>query len=108
MRFKAAESYYANIWIGGDPNIAKQVLRRYVFAHPLCVTVTPTDFIYTGGVESGMCVRMMNYPRFPKEKNPFRMEANQLAMHLLEELGQWSCSVEHPDQTIWMSRRPEK
>ena len=34
----------------------------------LCVTVTPTSYIYVNGGENGCIIGILNYPRFPKTK----------------------------------------
>lgn len=99
------KSWYANIWIAGDIDVAKQVCRKYVFQHPLCVTVTPTSFIYTGGQEEGVIVRMIHYPRFPQDRGKLVATSMQLATELCEQLCQWSYSIEWPDETTWFSRR---
>lgn len=54
------------IWIGGDYDTAKAACRRFTM-RGLCVAISQTDFIYTMGAESGVCVTLINYPRFPME-----------------------------------------
>ena len=63
----------------------------------LCVTVTPTTFVYTGGDEPGAIVGLINYPRFPKSQSEIRVEALKLASILATKLGQKRLSVVFPD-----------
>lgn len=104
---KTENTWYANIWIAGDYRSALQYCREYCFINPLCVTVTPTSFVYKGGLEDGVCVRMINYPRFPKSVESLKQLANNLAEFLRIKLCQESFSIEMPDVTHWVSYRTE-
>ncbi len=73
----------------------------------LCVTVTPTTFVYTGGAEEGVEVGLVNYPRFPSTQGILDVKAQRLGKHLLERLCQHSFLVVSPDVTMWHSTRPE-
>lgn len=97
------KSFYANIWIGGDYSVAVQTCREHCQITPLCVTVTPTDFVYVGGMEAGVCVRIMQYPRFPESELVLRGKAWSLADRLRDALCQRSFSIEFPDTTHYDS-----
>lgn len=73
----------------------------------LCVTVTPCNFIYTGGQESGVSIGLLNYPRFPKEPTAITARAMKLAERLMVDLCQWPALVVTPEETTWINRRPE-
>lgn len=103
---KTAPTWYANIWIAGDHTVALQAC-RYFCQEGLCVTVTPTTYVYTGGSEEGVCVRLINYPRFPSDPVALRDKAERLAEYLKAELFQGSCSIEFPDETVFVSTRPQ-
>lgn len=105
MTHKSASTFYANIWIGGDHNVAVQACREYCAENPLCVTVTPTSFVYVNGMETGVCVRLINYPRFPKTHDEINNEALKLAEFLRKKLCQDSYSIETPEVTDWVSYR---
>lgn len=45
---------------------AKALCQAYVDEVGLCVTVTPTEYIYKGGREPGVMVGLIRYPRFPE------------------------------------------
>jgi hypothetical protein len=70
--------------------------------------VTPTKFIYTGGAEDGVCVRLINYPRFPKTPEEIVQTASELAEFLRSVLCQWSYSIETPTTTFWQTHRVER
>lgn len=103
---KTAPTWYANIWIAGDHAVALHACRSFC-QEGLCVTVTPTTYVYTGGAEEGVCVRLINYPRFPMDPVLLRVKAERLAEHLKAELFQGSYSIEFPDETAFFSTRPQ-
>jgi len=100
-------TFEAAIYIGGDPVRAEQLCRAWVDRHPRCVTVEPVRFVYTGGQEDGVRVKLINYPRFPATPQEIWSAARALGLHLLAELAQQSFSIVATDATEWFSRRPE-
>lgn len=102
-----AETWAATIWIAGDLPDIRLACRHYTLKG-LCVTVTPTTFVFTGGVEEGAAIGLINYPRFPKEASELDREAESFAHWLVERLCQQSCSVVMPSRTIWLSRRTDE
>lgn len=102
---KSEPSFYANIWIAGDHARAVQACREFCMNVPLCVTVTPTTFVYVGGAEEGVCVRLINYPRFPKSLSELQETAGALAEFLRTALCQHSYTIEGPQETEWNTRR---
>lgn len=101
-----APTYEAVIHIAGSAAAARDSLREYVLKG-LCVSLTEEDFIYTGGLEAGVAVRLINYPRFPASREAIEREALALAHFLIERLHQSSCCVVAPDYTHWLSRRAD-
>jgi hypothetical protein len=97
------KSFYANIWIGGDYAEAIAACRRFCQTTALCVTVTPAAYVYVGGMEEGVCVRLLQYPRFPESEDALRNTARLLAAHLRDVLCQRSFSIEFPDVTEYDS-----
>ena len=69
----------------------------------LCVTVTPTYFIYTNGGEPGAIVGLINYPRFPSTPEEIVTHATQLATRLQSQLGQQRVSIVYPESTVMLS-----
>lgn len=100
----AAPSYKAEIYIGGNYAAAVEACRAYCLKG-LCVSVEAADYVYTGGIESGVVVRLINYPRFPKPPAEIEADALALAEYLIRALHQSSASVYTPDNTTWLSRR---
>ena len=45
------------------------IISEYCDEEGLCVTLTHTTFIYTGGREPGIIVGLINYPRFPRKQS---------------------------------------
>lgn len=101
-----APSFSFTIFMAGDIAQAKQVCREYCFAKGQCITIEPTDYIYTGGEEAGFRVGLINYPRFPTDETALEQRAYDLADLLMERLCQHSYSIMGPKQTVWVSRRP--
>jgi hypothetical protein len=97
------------VFMAGDVEHAKQVVRRFCNESPCCVTVTPTTYIYRGGEESGFVVGFRNYPRFPSDAYELRRLAGELADRLREVLGQDSYMVSDASGlSVWRSLRGEK
>lgn len=106
MRNQAA-TWYAAIWIAGSRADAIRACREFCRDTPLCVTVTPTSYVYTGGLQEGVCVRLINYPRFPSSVSDLEIKAERLAEFLLIHLCQESYSIEYPVETHWVSYREQ-
>ena len=104
---KSEPTWYANIWIAGNHDRAVDCCRAFCLETPLCVTITPTTFAYVGGVETGVCVRLIQYPRFPEDIESLTNKAKELAEYLRQWLCQHSYSIEYPDTTEWVSSRPD-
>lgn len=105
MRTECAPSWPVSIFIAGDCTKAHEICRAFCDEEGLCVTVTPTAYVYTGGEEAGVIVGLINYPRFPSEPNDILATAKLLALELMAKLEQESVSVQTPDETHWFSTR---
>lgn len=104
MNRKTETAFYANIYMAGDVQDAKRICANYCMKG-LCVTVTETTFIYTGGRETGFVVGLVNYPRFPSTPEDITREAETLADVLIRNLCQHSALIQTPADAIWISRR---
>lgn len=104
MTIAIAPTFTATIYMAGDLAVARQACREFCTAG-LCVTIEPTDFVYTGGAEAGVRVGLLNYPRFPAEPSAILDKAFALAELLRERLCQHSWLVVTPTDTFWNSRR---
>jgi hypothetical protein len=104
MKTTTQPTHTIRIYLSGSIEAAKQVIREHVLERPLCVTVEPTTFIYTGGEEAGYVVGLLNYPMFPTAPNELNVRANVLAELLLEHTFQRSALVVTPTDTKWITR----
>ena len=103
----ALPTYQIRLYLSGPIDVAKQVIREHVLTHPLCVTVEPTTFIYTGGEEQGYVVGLLNYPRFPTAPNELNVRAKALAELLLDRTFQHSALIVTPTDTTWITKRSD-
>ncbi|MBB4861599.1 hypothetical protein HNP46_000410 [Pseudomonas nitritireducens] len=103
----STKTFYARIFMAGDIEVAKQVCRKECQRDGLCVTIEPTQYIYTGGEEAGFVVGLSNYPRFPAMPETILARARDLGKKLLGELNQGSFSIMTPDRTEWYSMRKQ-
>lgn len=104
---KVCPTYWVNIHIAGDLAVIKQTCRVFCQSVGLCVTVTPTDYIYTGGSQTGATIRLINYPRFPKTNEEIYDLASRLAQHLKDDACQESFTLETPSLTTFYSWRAQ-
>lgn len=107
MKSGIVPGWEIKIFIAGDAAIARQICRQWCFEVGACVTVTPTNYIYTGGEESGVIVGIINYARFPTPVEDGRANAHVLAERLRVGLCQHSYSILTPDQSEWVSHRKD-
>lgn len=100
-------TYAISIYMAGDVAHAKQLLRAECYPpnEGLCVTVSPTTFLYSGGEENGFVVGLVNYPRFPSDPAKLWERASSIAHRLIPALFQWSALLVAPDKTEWINRR---
>lgn len=106
---KTVDTYTATIYVGTREHdtinvrsieMAREFLQNYVDEVGLCVTISPTEFIYTKGSEPGIVVGLINYPRFPAEPVVIYEKALTIAKGLMQLFHQWKVSVVFPDKTI--------
>lgn len=104
------------IWVGMEEqdrglthhaHEVEKVCQEYVNDVGLCITITPTKYIYSNGSELGVRIGLINYPRFPSKKDELEEKALELARRLMKALGQKRVSVVGPDETF-MLRNEEK
>ena len=81
---------------------AIRVCREYTDKVGLCVTVTPTYYVYTDGDEPGIIVGLINYPRFPKTENEINHHGVVLAEILMKSFRQTKCTFETPTVSMLM------
>ena len=104
---KRSLSMTFELYMAGDINDAKRFLVKTASIQGNCWSIEPTEYIYSGGREQGFIVRYINYPKHPKTYSELEEECKNLAIHLMTELGQGSCSIVGPEETIFLTRRPK-
>jgi hypothetical protein len=108
MKRVEVPSYPVQIFIAGkNAALAETECRLYCDEVGLCVSVTLTEYVYTGGEDFGIIVGLINYPRFPSTPEQIWAHAEVLGERLRGELGQQSYTIQAPDKTVWFSHRPE-
>lgn len=109
---KTAPTYWATIFIGfkdvdtGHVHSlmkARKICSDYVNELELCVTLTPTEYIYSEHKgEVGAMIGLINYPRFPMEPGVIEEHAIKLAEILKEKLDQHRVTIQFRDKTIML------
>lgn len=99
------KTYSAEIYMAGDMDQCRHELQKMAASEGMCVSLESVDYIYTGGMERGFVIRLINYPRFQSFPDEIKRNAVRIAQALLGSLGQGSCSVVCSDETIFISRR---
>lgn len=106
------ETFTASIYVGRrmrysgaivGEQTALEWLQKRVDEVGLCVTFTPTTFIYTNGSEPGFIVGLINYPRFPSTPDLIRAQALDIAKELRAMMGQLKVTVVFPDVTTMVT-----
>jgi hypothetical protein len=101
------DTYWVRLYITGPVQVIEQTCRQECMEEGLCVTVTPTKFIYTGGEETGAVIGLVNYPRFPKTPGAIVDRGRKLALRLLDATFQQSVMIMTPETTEWITTREQ-
>ncbi len=102
---KAEKSFPITIHIAGKYHLAQKILQKYCNEVGFCVTLSTTQYIFKDGIEHGIRVGLINYPRFPSDPATLTAKAIEIAELLRVGMKQESFSVETPVETIWYSYR---
>lgn len=95
------DTNYYIVHIAGDYSTALQYTREFTFKYGACAQMCKVDFCYTGGLESGITARFINYPRFPKDNADIHSEVLTYARGLAERLCQKSFTIESKNKTYY-------
>lgn len=101
---KSEPTCQVTIYVAGNYEDALRICNKHCTEVGLCVTVSRTDFSYSYGMESGVMIGLVNYPRFPSTKEEVNEKANELAEKLMYELCQRTALVVGPEITTWLYR----
>lgn len=103
------KTWWAKIFVGlqvaysgrlASYTLIETLCERFCLHNKLCVTVTPTKFVYPGGFEPGAIIGVIQYPRFPQPEGRLRRLALDLGELLRVELNQLRVTVQMEDATI--------
>jgi len=105
------DTFWAKIYLGCKHTetgiiypieMVKEICQKHCDEIGLCVTVTPTEYIYTDGNEPGAEIGLINYPRFPSTPEVVRKRAIELAQILKRKTQQHRVSIMMPDETVML------
>ena len=108
---KSLETITAKIYLGLREGYTEKVhtldevkdfLQQYVNKVGLCVTVTPTTFVYKDGREDGAVIGLINYPRFPTTREKLKQTAEEIAGLCKTKYNQNRVSIEYQDETVML------
>jgi hypothetical protein len=105
IKMKTSDTYSCVIYIASNYDDARRSLQNMAAGKGMCVSIEKCGFVYTGGYEEGVAIRLINYPRFPSEKSDIKDQAVKIAEAVMLETGQGSCTIECLDETVFLSRR---
>ena len=114
MKTSQVKTFTATIYVGSRVGYGDELfslsyiedwLQRYCDSESLGVSITPTKFIYSDGNEPGYIVGLINYPRFPSEKEELRTRALEIAEDLRVLMGQIRVTVVFPDDTVMLGEK---
>lgn len=94
LNYTSSEAIGFRIWMAGDVEQAKQVLRSICSIMGACYSITETHYVYSGGEESGFIIDIFNYPRFPKSASDLLEETEAVAYELMMHLNQGSFTIQ--------------
>lgn len=101
MKSESVSTYVVDIFVSGPTHLIEAECSKYCLDVGLCVSVSRVKYIYTGGIELGSRVTLLNYPRFPSSEARINMEAEELAKKILVATHQRSALVVTPKRTVW-------
>lgn len=112
---KSVETFTADIYISFEyqepgKNYSSQVplsavedkLKSIVDDVGLCVSMTPTKFLFTGGSEQGAKITLIHYPRFPTNNAAITSLALGIAKDLKALCKQERVSIVCSDETYML------
>lgn len=112
MKFVESDSYNVSLYVGFKNietgielpiEVAKITCQEYCDNFGLCVSITPTFFIYTNGNENGCIVGFINYPQFPQSNEQIFNHAVNIAKLLKEKYHQNKVTLVASDKTLMVS-----
>ncbi len=78
----------------------QNILQYYCDDVGLCVTLTPTKYIYQNGFEEGCIIGLINYPRYIMTNETIKRHAIKIGDMIRVTFKQYRVSVVCSDETI--------
>ena len=105
MITKQAPSYHISIYCTGEKVALYAAIQSVCDSIGLCVSIFPCDYLFTGGMESGYEIRLINYPRFPSTKEAIKAKAMQVVEAIFTVNPKGSLTMVDPWDSVYMSER---
>jgi hypothetical protein len=106
VKIERAAPIEYRLFMAGDYTQAKHLLQLFC-ERGECVSITAVDYVFKYGSESGFCVTLINYPRFPRYRAQLEERIHEIAQYLLDGLGQGSYTICGPEENFYYDRRDE-
>lgn len=104
MKHMVCSSFAISLFVTGE-NIT-EACQEYCDNNGLCVTITETNYVFTGGSEKGYIIGLINYPRFPKNNYELMFIAEDLGHFLMKKCNpQGSYTLQTPNYTHFITNR---
>ena len=97
------DSYWVRIYIAGKYDFIEEVCRQYCESG-YCVNIAPVNYIYKHGEQSGARIELINYARFPENRDEMFQRANILALDIAYRCHQKSWSIVTPTDSYYYER----
>jgi hypothetical protein len=104
---KVVDTWWAKVYIAGNIREIEDWCRWICDKDGMCVTVTPTRYVYTNGTEKGAEIGLVNYPPYTKTRKEINDMASKIAWTLLGETSQQSALIVTPETTELISTREQ-
>lgn len=104
MTTKQSNAYKVDIFMAGSIQRIKDCCLDYCSRVGLCVTVTPTSYVYTNGQEEGAIIGLINYPKFETTKELIRIKAEELAYFLMDNCNQRSFTIQDGETATYYAK----
>lgn len=97
----SVKTFYVNIHLAGDYDTCIRKCREIAYTFGFCFQVHAVDYVYTGGAEDGVMIRVINYPRFPRNEEEIKNLCIQFGSQLATEMCQKSFTIETSTDTMY-------
>lgn len=106
MTFKSVESNFGfcDVYIACSKDEAISFMRRFCESG-FCVNISECEYVYKYGMESGVRIGLINYPRFPLDQDELCRHAELIGIGLSESTSQGSFTIVSPHGNKFYSRR---